>query len=58
MKLDSENDRKILLDIIGNAVIQGSAVFQIADLVTRLQHAPIETAGDGNEDKHPTKRAS
>jgi hypothetical protein len=42
MKLDSENDRQMLLDIIGSSAIQGKAVFQVADLVRRIQVAGIE----------------
>ena len=42
MKLDNENDRQILLDLIGKATIQGSAVFVLADIVQRIQNAKVE----------------
>lgn len=44
MKLDNENDRKILLGLIQAASIQGAHVFMIADLVQRIEAAEIEAA--------------
>lgn len=41
MKLDSENDRNVLLGLIHNAQIQGAAVMVIADLVQRISTAEI-----------------
>lgn len=42
MKLDTENDRNVLLGLIQNATIQGSAVMVIADLVQRIQAAEVD----------------
>lgn len=41
MKLDNENDRSLLLDLISKATIQGSAVLMLADLVQRISTAEI-----------------
>lgn len=43
MKLDTEQDRQVLLDLIGKATVPGSAVFVIADLVQRIQGAEVES---------------
>ena len=42
MKLDSENDRNLLLDMISKATVQGSAVLMLADLVQRISAAELE----------------
>lgn len=42
MKLDREDDRKLILSIIEKATFQGAGVMVIADLVLRIQNATIE----------------
>jgi hypothetical protein len=42
MKLDSENDRKILLEFISRSQIAGGAAPVIADLIQRISMAEIE----------------
>ncbi|RAS16107.1 hypothetical protein [Ensifer adhaerens] len=41
MILDQENDRQMLLEIIGASSFKGGAVFAVADLVSRIQEATI-----------------
>lgn len=42
MKLDREEDRSLLLQIIESTNFQGKAVMVLADLVVRIQKAGIE----------------
>jgi hypothetical protein len=53
MKLDSENDRKILLELISRSQIAGGAAPVIADLMQRLSVAQVETV---SPDKGETPR--
>ncbi|MGO4619957.1 hypothetical protein AB4Z34_33460 [Ensifer sp. 2YAB10] len=41
MILDQENDRQMLLEIIGASSFKGGAVFAVADLVSRIQAAAV-----------------
>lgn len=54
MKLDHENDRRLLLDIIGAVDIKGAAAPAIADLIRRVQKAEIDSSSltepRGNQD--------
>lgn len=49
MKLDSEHDRRILLDIISNAQIIGAQAMVVVDIVQRIQSAGID---EPSADKH------
>lgn len=53
MKLDNENDRAILLDLIGKATISGSAVFVLADIIQRIQAAEIVEPSELTENQLP-----
>lgn len=50
MKLDSENDRNILLELISRAQIVGGAAPVIADLIQRIVSADLE-AGSSNSSR-------
>jgi hypothetical protein len=49
MKLDSENDRKILMELISRSQIAGGAAPVIADLMQRISMAEIEKAEAGTD---------
>ena len=44
MKLDSENDRNVLLGLIANATIKGEHALIIADLMQRIHAAEVPTS--------------
>lgn len=48
MKLDSEQDRQVLLGLIQQSTISGAAVVVVADLVQRIQAAEVEAAMTDN----------
>jgi hypothetical protein len=51
MKLDSENDRKILMELISRSQIAGGAAPVIADLIHRISMAEIEVVELGTSEK-------
>lgn len=46
MKLDSEQDRQVLLGLIQQSTISGAAVVVVADLVQRIQAAEVDQSED------------
>lgn len=55
MKLDSNNDRKLLLAIFEGATFQGNILEHAADLKRRIALAPIEVVDKTPETDSPVK---
>lgn len=52
MKLDNENDRKILLELIARSQIAGSAAPMIANLMQRIDGAEIDLKEEQKDAKN------
>lgn len=51
MKLDNEQDRQVLLNLIQTAQISGAAVLVVADLVRRIQVAEVNDGVDDGAER-------